>query len=33
MLTELKERGFVTIKRDRAGTQITEAGANYILQN
>lgn len=33
VLAELKERGFVTIKRGRAGTQITEAGANYIRQN
>ncbi|MBN9655758.1 sigma 54-interacting transcriptional regulator [Halobacillus sp. GSS1] len=30
VLADLKERGFVTIKRGRAGTQITEAGANYI---
>ncbi|MGR9047239.1 sigma-54 interaction domain-containing protein [Halobacillus faecis] len=33
VLTELKERGFVTIKRGRAGTQITESGANYIRQS
>ncbi|WP_281658099.1 sigma 54-interacting transcriptional regulator [Halobacillus sp. Cin3] len=33
VLTELKERGFVTIKRGRAGTQITEAGADYIRKN